>query len=166
MDHFGNPIGHDADSVNRTVRGRRSWSKVEEDALILCLIDVVHEGWKSENGFRAGFQRELEKDAMQDMEDNNTSKPTDSNLKATSKGKKIKSCDLDITMLVDSLGEFMKYLKVAMTDLSAGVEKGSVSSNENKRLNDIMKGIVGLKLSHKLKICHELVQNSNCLDFL
>ncbi|KAL8487974.1 hypothetical protein ACS0TY_023845 [Phlomoides rotata] len=27
----------------------------------MCLNDVVHSGWKSDNGFRAGFQRELEK---------------------------------------------------------------------------------------------------------
>ncbi|KAL8463955.1 hypothetical protein ACS0TY_033773 [Phlomoides rotata] len=45
----------------KSVRGRRSWTKFEEDALIHCLTDVVHEGWKAKNGFRAGFQRELEK---------------------------------------------------------------------------------------------------------
>ncbi|KAL8493232.1 hypothetical protein ACS0TY_024452 [Phlomoides rotata] len=42
-------------------RGRRSWSRVEEDALIGCLIDIVNDGWKADNGFKAGFQRELEK---------------------------------------------------------------------------------------------------------
>ncbi|KAL8499202.1 hypothetical protein ACS0TY_022249 [Phlomoides rotata] len=52
-----------------------------------------------------------------------------------------------------------------MTDRSVGVEKGYVSSNENKQLNDIMKGIVGLKVSEKLKVCDELVQNSKCLEF-
>ncbi|KAL8474928.1 hypothetical protein ACS0TY_031372 [Phlomoides rotata] len=61
MDQFGNPIGQDAEWVNRVVCVRRSWSKFEEDALIMCLTDVVHAGWKSENGFRAGFERELEK---------------------------------------------------------------------------------------------------------
>ncbi|KAL8504082.1 hypothetical protein ACS0TY_022711 [Phlomoides rotata] len=60
MDPFGNPMGYDADRV-KFVHGRRSWSKIEEDVLILCLTNVVHEGWKSENGFKAGFQRELEK---------------------------------------------------------------------------------------------------------
>ncbi|KAL8499200.1 hypothetical protein ACS0TY_022247 [Phlomoides rotata] len=60
MDPFGNPMGQDADRV-KFVHGRRSWSKIEEDVLILCLTNVVHEGWKSENGFKAGFQRELEK---------------------------------------------------------------------------------------------------------
>ncbi|KAL8526797.1 hypothetical protein ACS0TY_015858 [Phlomoides rotata] len=38
-----------------------SWSRVEEDALIGCLIDIVNDGWKTDNGFKAGFQRELEK---------------------------------------------------------------------------------------------------------
>ncbi|KAL8479767.1 hypothetical protein ACS0TY_026632 [Phlomoides rotata] len=32
-----------------------------QDALIRCLIDIVNDGWKAENGFKAGFQRELEK---------------------------------------------------------------------------------------------------------
>ncbi|KAL8537101.1 hypothetical protein ACS0TY_012329 [Phlomoides rotata] len=45
----------------KQVRGRRSWSRIEEDALIHYLIDVVNDGWKAENGFRAGFQRELER---------------------------------------------------------------------------------------------------------
>ncbi|KAL8515038.1 hypothetical protein ACS0TY_013934 [Phlomoides rotata] len=39
------------------------------------------------------------------------------------------------------------------------------SSIENKQLNDIMKGIVGLKLFDKLKDCDELVQNQKHLDF-
>ncbi|KAL8547965.1 hypothetical protein ACS0TY_007309 [Phlomoides rotata] len=60
MDTFVNTAGHDGDRL-KLVRGRRSWTKIEEDALIICLTNVVHEGWKSENGFRAGFLRELEK---------------------------------------------------------------------------------------------------------
>ncbi|KAL8466355.1 hypothetical protein ACS0TY_035454 [Phlomoides rotata] len=46
----------------KNVRSRRSWTKLEEDALVLCLIEIVNNGWKSDNGFRAGFQRELEKE--------------------------------------------------------------------------------------------------------
>ncbi|KAL8524459.1 hypothetical protein ACS0TY_014155 [Phlomoides rotata] len=42
-------------------RGRRSWSRVEEDALIHCLTDIVNDGWKAENGFKVRFLRELEK---------------------------------------------------------------------------------------------------------
>ncbi|KAL8534768.1 hypothetical protein ACS0TY_010701 [Phlomoides rotata] len=42
-------------------RGRRSWTRAEEEALIQCLTTIVNEGWKADNGFKAGFQRELEK---------------------------------------------------------------------------------------------------------
>ncbi|KAL8492724.1 hypothetical protein ACS0TY_024064 [Phlomoides rotata] len=45
----------------KVTRGRRFWSKVEEDTLIQCLTDIVNDGWKTDNGFKAGFQRELEK---------------------------------------------------------------------------------------------------------
>ncbi|KAL8470002.1 hypothetical protein ACS0TY_032755 [Phlomoides rotata] len=45
----------------KVTRGRRSWTKVEEDALIQCLVGIVNDGWKADNGFKAGFQRELEK---------------------------------------------------------------------------------------------------------
>ncbi|KAL8529001.1 hypothetical protein ACS0TY_006463 [Phlomoides rotata] len=41
---------------------------------------------------------------------------------------------------------------LAMGDLGKENEKGYVSSNENKQLNDIMKGIMGLKVSNKLKL--------------
>ncbi|KAL8495979.1 hypothetical protein ACS0TY_019917 [Phlomoides rotata] len=60
MDCAGTHTGQDGDMV-KFVRGRRSWSKIEEDALIMCLTNVVIEGWKSENGFKVGFQQELEK---------------------------------------------------------------------------------------------------------
>ncbi|KAL8507880.1 hypothetical protein ACS0TY_018433 [Phlomoides rotata] len=42
-------------------RGRRSWTRAEEDALVQCLLGIVNDGWKADNGFKAGFQRELEK---------------------------------------------------------------------------------------------------------
>ncbi|KAL8476193.1 hypothetical protein ACS0TY_028739 [Phlomoides rotata] len=45
----------------KVTRGRRSWTKVEEDALIQCLVGIVNDGWKADKGFKAGFQRELEK---------------------------------------------------------------------------------------------------------
>ncbi|KAL8521035.1 hypothetical protein ACS0TY_011540 [Phlomoides rotata] len=45
----------------KATRGRRTWSKIEEDVLIQALTDIVSDGWKADNGFRAGFQRELEK---------------------------------------------------------------------------------------------------------
>ncbi|KAL8485440.1 hypothetical protein ACS0TY_027658 [Phlomoides rotata] len=60
MDQFGNQMGHDVERV-QVSRGRQSWSKIEEDVLILCLTNDVLDGWKSDNGFKAGFQHELEK---------------------------------------------------------------------------------------------------------
>ncbi|KAL8515194.1 hypothetical protein ACS0TY_014055 [Phlomoides rotata] len=60
MDARGSAITPNVDK-GKVVRGHRSWSKVEEDALIHCLIDIVNDGWKAKNGFKAGFQRELEK---------------------------------------------------------------------------------------------------------
>ncbi|KAL8469730.1 hypothetical protein ACS0TY_032539 [Phlomoides rotata] len=39
----------------KTTRARRSWTRIEEDALIHCLLDIVSDGWKADNGFKAGF---------------------------------------------------------------------------------------------------------------
>ncbi|KAL8498690.1 hypothetical protein ACS0TY_021867 [Phlomoides rotata] len=249
MDQIGNQTGQDVERA-KVSRGHRSWSKTVEDALILCLTNVVLEGWKLENGFKARFQRKLEKagirqlqcwrsgmkefresckrahphvkglryktwpyypqwveifgkdratcenamdpidlinelyrtgldqeddtgdkyvplmpEFMNDTEDDGGDKHVDLTPKAFTKGKKRKSNDSDITMLVDSLGEFMKFSKTTMTDLCSGAEKGSPSNNDTKQLNCIMKEIVGLKVSNKLKVCDELVQNSKRLEF-
>ncbi|KAL8519846.1 hypothetical protein ACS0TY_010693 [Phlomoides rotata] len=289
MDHHGNPVGPQVDKLKIT-HGRRSWARVEEDAIIHCLIDVVNDGWKSENGFRAGFQRELERGMkrilpktdivanphinskihvwkkeygtlsdllsksgigwnsttsmidvedesvwdgchrvdpslkgvhyktwpyysqwieifgkdratgenavdptdlfnkqgrnecedegdtcekyvpltptdFQELEDNSICKPNPSVDKAMSKGKKRKSMDADLSILVDSLGEFMKHSKDQMGDLSNGSGKGNGPSYESRMLNEIMKGIVGLKMSDKIKVCDELVKNPMRLDF-
>ncbi|KAL8484143.1 hypothetical protein ACS0TY_026732 [Phlomoides rotata] len=287
MDQHVNPAGHVGENV-RIVRGRRSWTKVEEDALIQCLTDIVTEGWKTENGFRAGFQRELEKgirkllpgtdivatphinskmhvwkreygalsdllsksgigwnsttsmievedeavwdgckradphvkgirfktwpyypqwieifgkdratgeyavdpidlvnelyrnvmeqeednaekqvpltrDGLHDTEDNSICKPTNPTVKTLNKGKKRKNSEADLTKLVDSLGEFMKTSTVAMGDYGKGVEKEYPSSYETTKLNEIVKGIVGLKVPDKLKVCDELIQNAKRL---
>ncbi|KAL8533637.1 hypothetical protein ACS0TY_009876 [Phlomoides rotata] len=45
----------------KTTGVRRSWTRIEEDALIRYLLDIVSDGWKADNGFKVGFQRELEK---------------------------------------------------------------------------------------------------------
>ncbi|KAL8461977.1 hypothetical protein ACS0TY_033168 [Phlomoides rotata] len=60
MDPIDARVGQDVE-IGKPSRGRRSWTRVEEDALINCLTDIVNDGWKVENGFKAGFQRELEK---------------------------------------------------------------------------------------------------------
>ncbi|KAL8507055.1 hypothetical protein ACS0TY_017803 [Phlomoides rotata] len=254
----------------KIVRGRRSWTKVEEDALIQCLTDIVTEVWKAENSFRAGFQRELEKgirkllpgtdivatphinskmhvwkkeygavsdllsksgigwnsttsmievedeavwdgckrwieifgkdrateeyvvdpidlvnkmyrnvmeqegdtaekqvsltrDILHDTADNSICKPTNSTVKTLNKGKKRKNFEADLTNLVDSLGEFMKTSTVVMGNYGKGVEKEYPSTNETTKLTEIIKGIVGLKVPDKLKVCDELIQNTKRL---
>ncbi|GER39740.1 B3 domain-containing protein Os12g0592300 [Striga asiatica] len=46
----------------RADKGRRSWSKHEEEILIVALKEVVANGWKSENGFKTGFLQVLEQE--------------------------------------------------------------------------------------------------------
>ncbi|KAL8534383.1 hypothetical protein ACS0TY_010412 [Phlomoides rotata] len=54
-------VGGDDSEKGKAPRGCRSWTRVEEDALIQCLLGIVNDGWKVDNGFKASFQRELEK---------------------------------------------------------------------------------------------------------
>ncbi|KAL8487642.1 hypothetical protein ACS0TY_024092 [Phlomoides rotata] len=252
MDSFGNQTGPCVDRV-KSGRGRRSWSKIEEDALMVSLNNAVLEGWKSDNGFKAGFQRELEKGmkkiipctdlvatphinskihvwkkeygalsdllcksgigwnsttSMLEIEDEGVWEScirADPHVKGLryktwpyfpqwieifgkdratgenavdpidivnelyragfdEEGKKRKNNDSDISILVDSLGDFMKFSKNAMTDLCKGTEPGVGSSTDTKQLHVIMKGIVGLKLPDKLKVCDELMQNPKRLE--
>ncbi|KAL8489564.1 hypothetical protein ACS0TY_025468 [Phlomoides rotata] len=60
MERAGVVGGKDGEKGKAT-RGRRTWSKIEEDALIQCLTDIVNNDWKTDNGFKLGFQRELKK---------------------------------------------------------------------------------------------------------
>ncbi|KAL8525420.1 hypothetical protein ACS0TY_014872 [Phlomoides rotata] len=106
----------------------------------------------------------LTQDGLQELEDNSICKPTVTAMKTTSKGKKMKSVDVDLSNLVDTLGDFMKQSKDSMGDLSKDIGKGSGQSNVSKQITEIMKGVVGLKVSDKLKVCDELVQNPNRLD--
>ncbi|KAL8512431.1 hypothetical protein ACS0TY_018780 [Phlomoides rotata] len=266
----------------KSTRGRRSWSNVEEDALIHCL-EIVNDGWKAKNGFKVGFQRELErcmrkmlpgtdilatphinskihvwkkeygvisdllsksgmgwnsttsmieadphlksvrykswpyytqwleifgkdratgenavdpldlfqellrvdleqegdsgeknvprfKDKVNEIDDNSICKPYNSGMRNGSKGKKRKSGDVDLSKLVDSLGDFMQFSKEAMTkDACVGTKvetnKESRSKHEQSRLIESLKGINGLKVCDKLKVCDELVQNTMNLEF-
>ncbi|KAL8468204.1 hypothetical protein ACS0TY_031439 [Phlomoides rotata] len=54
-------VGGQDGEKGKAARGWRTWSKIEEDALIQCLTDIVNNGWKTDNGFKPGFQRELKK---------------------------------------------------------------------------------------------------------
>ncbi|GER25528.1 retrotransposon protein [Striga asiatica] len=47
-------------SSSQTAR-RRTWSRREESVLIDILKDMVIEGWKADNGFRQGYNFEIEK---------------------------------------------------------------------------------------------------------
>lgn len=51
-------------SSKKTERNRRSWTQKEEATLILALKEMIVSGWKSDNGFRAGYLNKLE-DALQ-----------------------------------------------------------------------------------------------------
>ncbi|XP_057774299.1 uncharacterized protein LOC130996641 [Salvia miltiorrhiza] len=46
--------------INKTNTTRRAWSSREEEVLLAALKELVAEGWKSDNGFRAGYLKKLE----------------------------------------------------------------------------------------------------------
>ncbi|KAL8499201.1 hypothetical protein ACS0TY_022248 [Phlomoides rotata] len=81
----------------------------ENDVDPINLINELYRSGMDQEGEAGEKYVPLTLDGMQDMDDSTTSKPTEPNLKAMSKGKKRRKCDSDITMLVESLGEFMKY---------------------------------------------------------
>ncbi|XP_042005245.1 uncharacterized protein LOC121753990 [Salvia splendens] len=41
-------------------RSRRMWTPREEEILASCLVELVAGGWKSDNGFRAGYLQKIE----------------------------------------------------------------------------------------------------------
>ncbi|XP_057810943.1 uncharacterized protein LOC131025268 [Salvia miltiorrhiza] len=45
---------------NKSEKTRRSWSLREEEQLIAALKEIVVNGWRSDNGFRAGYLGKLE----------------------------------------------------------------------------------------------------------
>ncbi|CAA0824408.1 Unknown protein [Striga hermonthica] len=51
----------------RADRGRRSWSRQEEEVLIGALKGIVTTGWKADNGFRMGFLNVLEQELRKQM---------------------------------------------------------------------------------------------------
>ncbi|KAK6123924.1 hypothetical protein DH2020_042343 [Rehmannia glutinosa] len=46
----------------RNDKGRRSWSRREEEVLVAALKEIVITGWKSENGFKIGYLQALEQE--------------------------------------------------------------------------------------------------------
>ncbi|KZV33915.1 hypothetical protein F511_26106 [Dorcoceras hygrometricum] len=55
-DTCGSVIGR----TKKVEKTRRTWTAREEDVLITSLKDVITKGWKSENGFKAGYLSLLE----------------------------------------------------------------------------------------------------------
>ncbi|XP_057803585.1 uncharacterized protein LOC131018911 [Salvia miltiorrhiza] len=45
---------------NKPDKTRRSWSMREDEALLAALKELVVQGWRSDNGFRAGYLAKLE----------------------------------------------------------------------------------------------------------
>ncbi|KAL8524664.1 hypothetical protein ACS0TY_014316 [Phlomoides rotata] len=96
---------------------------------------------------------------------NNVCKPSGVGKKQLSKGIKRKNIDIEVNSHVDTLGEFMKQSHETFGDVAKGLGTRAEKSVDNKHLNEIMNRIVGLKVADKLKVCDELVQNTNRLDF-
>ncbi|KAK6161945.1 hypothetical protein DH2020_001786 [Rehmannia glutinosa] len=48
----------------RNDKGRRSWSRREEEVLVESLKEIVSSGWKSENGFKIGYLQVLEQEML------------------------------------------------------------------------------------------------------
>ncbi|KAL8462183.1 hypothetical protein ACS0TY_032494 [Phlomoides rotata] len=100
-----------------------------------------------------------------ETEDNSVCKPPKSVFKSGSRGKKCKSVDPDMSILVETLGMFMKQSDTTFSDIAKGIGTSKEKLVDNNKLNDIMGRIVSLKVADKLKVCDELVQNTNRLDF-
>ncbi|KAL8528863.1 hypothetical protein ACS0TY_006361 [Phlomoides rotata] len=56
------PVDDQKDEKQKTVKTRRVWTQLEEEALIKCLKEIIPQGWKADNGFNVGYLRELEKE--------------------------------------------------------------------------------------------------------
>ncbi|KAL8518371.1 hypothetical protein ACS0TY_009668 [Phlomoides rotata] len=107
---------------------------------------------------------------MNEVDDNSNCKPSNDGKRTSSNGKKRKSGDADLSKLVDSLGEFMKFSKEAMARVSVNTsyfdtKKDSGSKNIDQfQLIESLKGINGLKVTDKLKVCDEMVQNPSRVE--
>ncbi|KAL8492807.1 hypothetical protein ACS0TY_024123 [Phlomoides rotata] len=68
-------------------------------------------------------------------------------------------------MLVESLCMFIKQSDATFVDIAKDMGNSKDKVLDNKKLNKIMNRIIGLKVTNKLKVCDELVQNTNRLAF-
>lgn len=44
----------------KTEKSRRVWTPKEEETLVAAMKEIIAQGWKSDNGFRAGYLNKLE----------------------------------------------------------------------------------------------------------
>ena len=58
-------------STKKTPRARRTWRKVEEDALIKVMVNEISDKWSADNGFRPGFFTLIEKELEKVLPDSN-----------------------------------------------------------------------------------------------
>ncbi|KAL8542803.1 hypothetical protein ACS0TY_003619 [Phlomoides rotata] len=58
------PIDGQKDVKQKTIKTRRVWTQLKEEALIKCLKEIIPQGWKADNGFKVGYLRELEKEMI------------------------------------------------------------------------------------------------------
>ncbi|XP_057771108.1 uncharacterized protein LOC130990897 [Salvia miltiorrhiza] len=55
--------------VSKPEKTRRSWSRKEEEILLASLKELVVNGWKADNGFRAGYLTKLEESMRREFPD-------------------------------------------------------------------------------------------------
>lgn len=50
----------DRNQGKKSDKGRRIWTEYEEQKLLLAMKEIVTQGWKADNGFKAGYMKKLE----------------------------------------------------------------------------------------------------------
>ncbi|KAL8461763.1 hypothetical protein ACS0TY_033024 [Phlomoides rotata] len=198
----------------KVTKGRRSWTKAEEDALIQCLITIVNDGWKANNAFKEVSRGNLRKMSLMrlcgihrggaigenavdpidianefmrnpeeqegetgdkcdlnvtksfgECENISVHKPSESGAKISSKGKKCKSVDHEMSSFMDAIGQYMKGFDETFNNLAQRMGTEYDAKVARTSLNDVMKLVPGLTLEDKLKVLNELVQNTQRLDY-
>ncbi|KAL8507750.1 hypothetical protein ACS0TY_018336 [Phlomoides rotata] len=83
----------------------------------------------------------------------------------TIKGKKRKVADSELGAFVETIGELIKSNDQTFNSLAQHIGPGQEAKITRKSLNEIVRGIPGLSLQVKLKVCDDLVQNTKRLNF-
>ncbi|KAL8484304.1 hypothetical protein ACS0TY_026837 [Phlomoides rotata] len=132
-------------------------------------IDLVNDLLRSDVQEQKGENKEkynsINPTEVNEEENNSVCMPEGSGKKRISKGIKRKMRDTEINSLVESLGGFMKQSHDTFGDIDKGIGTSADFFFYYNHLNEIMSRIMGLKVADKLKVCDELMQNTNRLDF-